>query len=71
MHLVTLDSEGLALVRHDGSGELVPTRPCSVYDVTGAGDVVLAMVGLCQAATIPLAETARLANVAAGLEGRD
>jgi D-beta-D-heptose 7-phosphate kinase/D-beta-D-heptose 1-phosphate adenosyltransferase len=66
--LITLDAEGMALVRKDGSSELVPTKPRPVYDVTGAGDMVLAMVGLCQAAGTPLAETAGLANAAAGLE---
>ena len=66
--LVTLDSQGIALIRADGSTEWIPTRPRSVYDVTGAGDMVLAMIGVCRAAKVPLAETVRLANAAAGLE---
>lgn len=66
--LVTLDSEGMAIIRADGSGEMISTRPRAVCDVTGAGDMVLAMTGVCQAMKVPLTETARLANTAAGLE---
>ena len=66
--LVTLDSQGMALVRENEPGELIPTEARSVYDITGAGDMVLAAVGLGLAAGTPLAETVRLANVAAGLE---
>ncbi len=47
--LVTLDRDGMALVRADGRAELLPTRPRQVYDITGAGDMVLAVVGLCVA----------------------
>jgi D-beta-D-heptose 7-phosphate kinase/D-beta-D-heptose 1-phosphate adenosyltransferase len=68
MALVTLDSDGLALVGADGQGRHFPTRPREVYDITGAGDMVLATIGLCLAAGVPVAETCRLANVAGGLE---
>jgi len=67
--LVKLDSDGIAVVdRRAGIEQHVPTRPRAVYDVTGAGDMVLAIVGLCQAAGWGLVESAELANVAAGLE---
>lgn len=66
--LVTLDRDGIALVRPGQSAQLFPTRPRAVYDVTGAGDMVLAVVGLCQAAGVPLEPTVGLANIAAGLE---
>jgi D-beta-D-heptose 7-phosphate kinase/D-beta-D-heptose 1-phosphate adenosyltransferase len=66
--LVTLDRDGMALVHADGSAELVPTRPRQVYDITGAGDMVLAVVGLCLAAGADYAEAAALGNVAGGLE---
>ncbi len=48
--LVTLDRDGMALVHADGRERLVPTRPRQVYDITGAGDMVLSVVGLCLAA---------------------
>jgi D-beta-D-heptose 7-phosphate kinase/D-beta-D-heptose 1-phosphate adenosyltransferase len=66
--LVTLDRDGMALVRRDGRSEIVPTRPRQVYDITGAGDMVLSVVGLCLAAGADYAEAAALGNVAGGLE---
>jgi D-beta-D-heptose 7-phosphate kinase/D-beta-D-heptose 1-phosphate adenosyltransferase len=66
--LVTLDRDGMALVRSDGRAEIVPTRPRQVYDITGAGDMVLAIVGLCLAAGADYDEAAALGNVAGGLE---
>jgi D-beta-D-heptose 7-phosphate kinase/D-beta-D-heptose 1-phosphate adenosyltransferase len=66
--LVTLDRDGMALVRADGRSVLVPTRPRQVYDITGAGDMVLAVVGLCLASGADYDEAAALGNVAGGLE---
>ncbi|HEV3259602.1 MAG TPA: bifunctional heptose 7-phosphate kinase/heptose 1-phosphate adenyltransferase [Gemmataceae bacterium] len=66
--LVKLDRDGMALARPGQPGRVFPTRPHQVRDVTGAGDMVLAVVGLCLAAGRPLEEAAQLANVAAGLE---
>jgi D-beta-D-heptose 7-phosphate kinase/D-beta-D-heptose 1-phosphate adenosyltransferase len=65
--VVKLDSEGMVLIE-SGHAEHYPTRARSVYDVTGAGDMVLAMAALCRASGISWDETVRLANVAAGLE---
>ncbi|MFQ5733406.1 MAG: PfkB family carbohydrate kinase [Planctomycetaceae bacterium] len=65
---VTLDSDGIALVNADGSAELHPTRKREVYDITGAGDMVLAMIGVGAAAGIAPSNLARLANVAGGLQ---
>jgi D-beta-D-heptose 7-phosphate kinase/D-beta-D-heptose 1-phosphate adenosyltransferase len=58
----------MALVRADGRSEIVPTRPRQVYDITGAGDMVLSIVGLCLAAGADYDEAAALGNVAGGLE---
>jgi D-beta-D-heptose 7-phosphate kinase/D-beta-D-heptose 1-phosphate adenosyltransferase len=66
--LITLDRDGMALVRADGRSELLPTRPRQVYDITGAGDMVLAVVGLCLASGTDYDEAAALGNVAGGLE---
>ena len=68
MALITLDRDGLMMVRHDGHGELFPTYTRAIYDIAGAGDMVMAVVGLCLAAGSAPADAARLANVAAGLE---
>jgi len=66
--LITLDRDGMALVCADGRSELVPTRPRQVYDITGAGDMVLSIVGLCLAGGADYDEAAALGNVAGGLE---
>jgi D-beta-D-heptose 7-phosphate kinase/D-beta-D-heptose 1-phosphate adenosyltransferase len=66
--LITLDKEGIAIDSAAGESQVFPTRPREVYDVAGAGDMVAAIVGLCQAAGLPLLDTVRLANAAAGLE---
>ena len=50
------------------AAELLPTRPRQVYDITGAGDMVLAVVGLCMASGADYDEAAALGNVAGGLE---
>jgi D-beta-D-heptose 7-phosphate kinase/D-beta-D-heptose 1-phosphate adenosyltransferase len=66
--LVTLDRDGMALVRADGRAELLPTRPRQVYDITGAGDMVLSVIGLCLANNADYDEAALLGNIAGGLE---
>jgi len=65
--VVTLDREGALLVNADGWKHL-PTRPRSVYDNTGAGDAVLAMLAAAVAAGAELEDAVRLANIAGGLE---
>ena len=45
--VVTLDGDGMVLVTADGTAEHVPTRPRQVSDITGAGDMALAVLGLC------------------------
>ena len=66
--LITLDADGMALAPAGGKGKLISTRRRNVHDVTGAGDMALAVLGLCAAAEIGWPEAAFLANVAAGLE---
>ncbi|MGE5194739.1 MAG: D-glycero-beta-D-manno-heptose 1-phosphate adenylyltransferase [Deltaproteobacteria bacterium] len=65
---ITLDSDGIALVMADGMERLLPTRKRQVYDITGAGDMVLAAIGVGLAAGVSPVEIGRLANVAGGLE---
>lgn len=66
--IVTLDRDGMALVDRDGAASVFPTRPRAVYDITGAGDMALAMIGVALAAKTPPPLALQLANVAAGLE---
>ena len=66
--VVTLDQEGCVLSQADGTRRLFETRVRSVCDVTGAGDMFLAVLGLCVGSGIELVEALPLANVASGLE---
>jgi D-beta-D-heptose 7-phosphate kinase/D-beta-D-heptose 1-phosphate adenosyltransferase len=66
--VVTLGRDGALLVRADGSQKRFPTRPRAVYDNTGAGDAVLAMMAVALAAGATLEQAVPLANVAGGLE---
>jgi D-beta-D-heptose 7-phosphate kinase/D-beta-D-heptose 1-phosphate adenosyltransferase len=66
--IVTLDKEGMALAHADGRTVVFPTRPRQVYDITGAGDMVLAVLGMALAAGADYDPAIRLANVAGGLE---
>ena len=49
---------------NDGSWAHHPTRKREVYDITGAGDMVLAMIGVGAAAGYSPDDLAKLANVA-------
>jgi D-beta-D-heptose 7-phosphate kinase/D-beta-D-heptose 1-phosphate adenosyltransferase len=66
--VVTLDKDGMALVHRDGRHGLFPTRPRHVYDITGAGDMVLSVLGMALAAGADYEAAIGLANVAGGLE---
>lgn len=66
--IVTLDKEGMALAHVDGRREVFPTRPRQVYDITGAGDMVMAVLGMALAAGADYGPAIRLANIAGGLE---
>ncbi len=68
MAIITLDRDGMALVPRRGAGQLFGTRVRAVYDITGAGDVVLAMLGICCAADVDAADAVQLGNVAGALE---
>jgi D-beta-D-heptose 7-phosphate kinase/D-beta-D-heptose 1-phosphate adenosyltransferase len=66
--LITLDREGMFLAEAGTAGVHLPTTPREVYDVTGAGDMVVSVLGMALAAGATPTEAAALANVAAGLE---
>lgn len=66
--IVTLDKDGMALCHRDGTEGIYPTRPRQVYDITGAGDMVMSVLGLAFAAGADYPAAIRLANIAGGLE---
>jgi len=65
--LITRSEEGMSLFEGAGRTVHIPTVAREVYDVTGAGDTVLAVMGLALACGGGFEEAARLANVAAGI----
>ncbi len=65
--LVTRSERGMTLLRHDAPPLHLPARAREVFDVTGAGDTVVAVLATALAAGHDLAEAAQLANVAAGI----
>ena len=65
--VITLDKEGAYLLAGDVR-EMIPARARNVYDVTGAGDIVLATLAVSLAAESDYLTAAHLANIAAGIE---
>jgi D-beta-D-heptose 7-phosphate kinase/D-beta-D-heptose 1-phosphate adenosyltransferase len=64
--LVTRSEDGMTLVEGDAVHHF-PAEAPEVADVSGAGDTVVAVVAAGMAAGLPLAVSARLSNIAAGL----
>lgn len=64
--LITRGGEGMTLVECGGRELNIPSLPRPVYDVTGAGDTVIAVMALALGAGASLADAATLANVAGG-----
>lgn len=65
--LITRGEHGMTLLRKGEVEQHFPARARDVFDVTGAGDTVIAVVAAAVAAGSPLPEAVALANVAAGL----
>ena len=65
--LVTRGEKGMSLLRPGRPPIHMPTRAQEVYDVTGAGDTVIAVLAASLAAGLSLPDATRLANHAAGL----
>ena len=66
--VITLDKHGMYLQDRPAGGTLHPTRARTVYDVTGAGDMVLAMLAMAISAGATWSQAVDLGNVAGGLE---
>jgi len=67
MLLVTLGADGMLLVRGDAPPLHLPTAARQVFDVTGAGDTVVAVMAAGLAAGLAAETCVRLANAAAGI----
>ncbi len=66
--LITRSEEGMSLFSRTKPASLhIPTVAREVFDVSGAGDTVLASLAVGLAAGLEMSEAARLANIAAGI----
>jgi D-beta-D-heptose 7-phosphate kinase/D-beta-D-heptose 1-phosphate adenosyltransferase len=65
--LVTRSQDGMTLLRADGQVNHLPAEAREVFDVSGAGDTVVATLAAALASGATLPEAAHLANVAAGI----
>ncbi len=65
--LITRGEHGMTLLRPDAPELHLPARAQEVFDVTGAGDTVIAVLAASLAAGESLPEATALANLAAGL----
>ena len=64
--LITRGEKGLTLLRPGEPAFHQPSQAQEVYDVTGAGDTVIATLAACVAGNTPLETSVVLANLAAG-----
>ncbi len=65
--LVTRSALGMALIGPDDAVTHIPARAREVYDVSGAGDTVIATLAAALAVGASFADAARMANTAAGI----
>lgn len=66
--VITLDRQGALLLQRGEPAKVIPTVARRVYDVTGAGDMVLAALAAARANGIEWTDAVKFANAAAGLE---
>ena len=66
--VITRDRDGISLYQPKRRALHIPARAREVFDVTGAGDMVLSVLGLVLAAGGSFADAVSIANVAGGLE---
>ena len=67
MLAITLGADGMLLARDGKIEKTIPTAAREVFDVSGAGDTVIASLTLALVAGASLEEAAELANLAAGI----
>lgn len=65
--LITRSEEGMSLFSRSGDAVHIPTVAREVFDVSGAGDTVLATLAVGIASGLTMAEAAGLANISAGI----
>jgi D-beta-D-heptose 7-phosphate kinase/D-beta-D-heptose 1-phosphate adenosyltransferase len=66
--LITLDRDGAYLKESDLPGQHYLAKAKEVYDITGAGDMVLATLAICLAEGCSCRNAVKISNIAAGIE---
>jgi D-beta-D-heptose 7-phosphate kinase/D-beta-D-heptose 1-phosphate adenosyltransferase len=65
--LITQGEEGMTVLEKNKKSIHLTSRARKVYDVTGAGDTVIATLAVCIASGLNLSDAANAANIAAGI----
>ncbi|MDY0189368.1 MAG: bifunctional D-glycero-beta-D-manno-heptose-7-phosphate kinase/D-glycero-beta-D-manno-heptose 1-phosphate adenylyltransferase HldE [Desulfuromonas sp.] len=65
--VLTRSEEGMSLFHNDGRQIDLATTAREVFDVSGAGDTVISLIGVGLAAKLSLQQAATVANIAAGI----
>jgi D-beta-D-heptose 7-phosphate kinase/D-beta-D-heptose 1-phosphate adenosyltransferase len=65
--LVTRGKDGMSIITKDAEPIHIPAQVREIYDVSGAGDTVIATFATAIAAGLPVRNAALLANIAAGI----
>jgi D-beta-D-heptose 7-phosphate kinase/D-beta-D-heptose 1-phosphate adenosyltransferase len=65
--LVTRGEHGMTLLRRGEAALHFPVQAKEIYDVTGAGDTVIATLAAAVGAGLPLPEAVAMSNIAAGI----
>jgi len=65
--LITCGKDGMALFEKKGSPHVIASKARQVFDVSGAGDTVISLLGLGLAAGATFHDAAMIANAAAGI----
>ncbi len=64
---ITLGKDGIFFENEDGTHRILPTEARQVFDVTGAGDTVVAVLTFCRTCGVSLPDSLALANIAASI----
>lgn len=66
--LATCGADGMVLVDRAGGSHRLGTASREVFDVTGAGDTVIAYLAMCLANGVDILDAVKVSNIAAGIQ---
>lgn len=66
--IVTTGESGMVIADEYDNGHIIPTEVKQVFDPTGCGDTTFSALAVCTANGIPILESVKLANIAAGIK---